>query len=144
MKKIPPFLSGKTFAILANPRKLRFPKEVAVLTYLVSRDALLLALVVFPLLLIVEGILPGFLSAHLSIGQFAIVAVALALFNAFLAKQLGLSFTPLKLRHNKLVPPLVIFSLLLLGNAMLKFALWENMLIAAATLVILWLIMEEI
>lgn len=125
-------------------QKIPKTRELWIVGYALSRDALIVALAIFPLLLIVEGVLPGFLSAHISIGQFAIATSLLALVNAFLAEKLGLSFAPLKIRHNKLIPPLATFALLLLGNAMLKFALWENLLIAATTIFILWMVMEEI
>ncbi len=112
--------------------------------YKLLNDLLLLQLVFFAVMLLAEGILPGFMSAYVSLAKLSLLLFANLLAITMLGKKLSISFGRGSIHKNKLMPIFVVFAFLLLGNSMLKFELWENLLITVSTIVIFFLFYQSI
>ncbi len=104
------------------------------LLYKLLHDALFILLFSFTLILIAEGLLPGLASSHLSPARIAIVLVATLLGIATLGKKLDLTYPKIRLNQSRLLPVLIVVSFLLIGNSLLRFQLWQNILITLLTL----------
>jgi len=127
-----------------NIKKIVTDKNFVLLTYKLAHDALFLMLLALAGMLVSEGILPGFISAHISFVKVIVVIFILLSFIALLGHQLDIAFTSSPMQKNKLVPLLLIFSFLLIGNSMLKFPFWENLLTTLATLLVFFLFYQLI
>lgn len=125
-------------------KKILRDKNFHLLAYKLAHDALFLMLVVLAGMLVSEGILPGFISAHISFVKVIVVIFILLAFIFLLGMKLGIAYTSFPMQKNKLVPLLLIFSFLLIGNSMLKFPFWENLLITLATLLVFFLFYQLI
>lgn len=113
--------------------------QFQLVAYKLLNDLLLLQLLFFTGMLVAEGILPGFMSAYISLAKLALLVFANLLAVIMLGKKLSLAFRYGSIHKNKLVPFFVIFAFLLLGNSMLRFELWENLVITVSTIVIFFL-----
>ena len=109
------------------------------LMYKLAHDALLLLLVAFAGMLVSEGILPGFISAHISFVKLITAIFTVMACILLLGHKLGIAYTASPMQKNKLFPLLLIFAFLLIGNSMLKFLFWENLFITLATLLVFFL-----
>lgn len=115
-------------------------KEFLLMGYKLLYDLLFLNIFSFFLMLILEGILPLFVSGRIS---FTLILITLALnvmALAHLGKKLGLSYKRPNPTKNILLPILVVYAFILIGNALLKFALWENLIITVGTLIVFFLL----
>lgn len=111
-------------------------KDTFTIAYKLLHDALFLLLISFVAILIAEGLLPGIISSHISLLKIAL-AIFLALgFLIFVGKNLNIAYNQQTVKKNRLLPALIFLAFLLIGNSLLKFAFWENIII---TLVILFL-----
>lgn len=111
-------------------------KNTFTIAYKLLHDALFLLLISFVAILIAEGLLPGIISSHISLLKIAL-AIFLALgFLIFVGKNLNIAYNQQTVKKNRLLPALIFLAFLLIGNSLLKFAFWENIII---TLVILFL-----
>jgi hypothetical protein len=119
-------------------------KETLIITYKLLHDALLLLLVSFMLMLVAEGALPGIVSQHISFSKIILVIFLVLGSIIWIGSNLQLTYDKPNLKKNKLLPVLVLFTFLLTGNSLLKFALWENMIITLATLFFLLLFYQII
>jgi len=111
-------------------------RSAFIIMYKLLHDALFLLLISFITLLVAEGALPGLVSSHISLSK-----VALAIFltlgcTIFIGKNLKIIYDKPAIKKNRLLPALIFLAFLLIGNSLLKFALWENI---AITLVVLLL-----
>ena len=90
-------------------------------------------------LLMIETVLPQFLSAYISL-PWVIVAI-LTIFSAisYLSRKLSLDYAPVSVRKNKAIPFFVVIIMLLLGGSMLRFSLWQNLLILLGMLYLLFI-----
>ncbi|EKE24913.1 MAG: hypothetical protein ACD_5C00357G0001 [uncultured bacterium] len=125
-------------------KKLHISKNSFIIIYKLLHDALFLALGTFTVMLIGEGLIPGFVSARISFSKVFISITLLLLAIIWLGKNLGITYELPKIKGNKLLPFLVLFSFLLIGNSMLHFALWANIIISLTTLLIFFLLYELI
>ncbi len=108
------------------------------IAYKLLGDLLEFSLYLSLILLLLENLLPGFVSTHFSFFRWSIFLSSLIVLISFLGKKLSLSFL-----ENKFGVALTLFILfyifvnLFLVN--LKFAFWENLIIAFAGLAIIFL-----
>ena len=114
-------------------------KNLLLLAYKFLHDVFLLLLIAAFVLLVGEGLVPGLLSEQLSplrvyLGIFTVGSMIFLLGNYL---QIAPA-KPTKKRSSSL-PFFVVFLFLLIGNSMLKFALWQNLIITVATLAIFFL-----
>ncbi len=104
------------------------------LIYKLLHDVLFILLFSFTGILVIEGLLPGLASSHLSLARLAIALVTILAGIVFLGKKLGYEYPKTRLNKSKLLPILITISFLLLGNSLLRFKLWENIIITILTL----------
>jgi hypothetical protein len=126
---------------------LRLPhisKDTFIVIYKLLHDALLLLLVSFAAMLVAEGALPGIVSQHISLARLAVAIFAVLGMIIWLGKELQITYEKPAIKKNKLLPVLILFAFLLIGNSLLKFALWENMLITLVTLLLFFLFYQII
>lgn len=125
-------------------KKIYISKNSFLIAYKLLHDALLLALVTFAAMLIGEGLIPGFVSQRLSFSKVVIAIILLLSSIVWIGKNLGITYEMPKIKGNKILPPLVLLSFLLIGNSMLHFDLWANIVITITTLFIFFLLYELI
>lgn len=125
-------------------KKISISKENLLIIYKLLYDALMLALATFAAMLVGEGLIPGFVSARLSFAKVEIGLILIILTITWLGKNLDITYGLPKMKSNRILPPLVLFSFLLIGNSMLHFALWANIIITLTTIFILFLLYELI
>jgi len=114
-------------------------KQVMLLAYKLLHDLSFLMFVIFAGLLLTDAVLPGILSFHLSIPLFVFTMLLALGIIGQLGRNFDLSYPLVSVRKNKLMPFFVLIIILLLGGSMLKFSLWENLLILSGTLYLLFL-----
>jgi hypothetical protein len=119
-------------------------KGFVLVMYKLLHDALLLLLLSFISLLVAEGALPGLISSHISPVKIIIIILTVLGGIVIIGSRLGLVYARPNMKKNKLLPVLVLFTFLLIGNSLLKFALWENMIITLCTIFLFFLIYQII
>lgn len=127
-----------------NFTKITLSKETFLITYKLLYDALLLALITFFGLLVAEGILPGFVSSHVSLARVAMFIVLLLGAIAALGGKLQITYAAPTIKKNKLVPVLILLTFLMIGNSLLKFSFWENLVITISTIVLFLMLYQLI
>ena len=125
-------------------KKISLHKNTYLVIYKLLHDALLLVLASFAGMLIVEGLLPGFVSSHISLDRVAISIFLILLAIVGIGNKFQITYPTPKIKRSKILPLLILSAFLLIGNSMLKFALWQNISITLITLFIFFLIYEMI
>ncbi|MEI7620978.1 MAG: hypothetical protein WCJ51_00420 [Candidatus Moraniibacteriota bacterium] len=115
-------------------KRLANNKNFLTLLYKLLHDCLFILLFSFAGVLIVEGLLPGLATSHLSLAKLAIVLVGVILGIVSLGKKLEITYPKTRLSKSRLLPLLIIVSFLLTSNSLLRFALWQNILITILSL----------
>jgi len=109
--------------------------------YKLLTDILSLSLLVFFLDLIFEGVVPGYISSHLSFTRLIVFIVVVISGIAYLGKRNGVwhdaSFNQ-SLKQNKIIIFLVIAAIILIINALFSLGWLESLVIVAATAFILY------
>ena len=109
--------------------------QLRLMTYKLLNDTLFFIIIFFLASFFLEAILPGmisqnngflFLSVSLFLNIWAIIKIG---------KELGITFQ--NIRHSKIFPFALLFSFILIGNSLLKFSLWQNLIITSTTIAIL-------
>lgn len=114
-------------------------KQLILLVYKLLHDFAFILFIVFSGLLLTDAILPNFLSVNLNIPLF-VFAMLLALgIIGQIGRKFDLHYPLVSIRKNKFIPFFIIIIMLLLGSSMLKYSLWENLLILSGTLYLLFL-----
>lgn len=113
-------------------------------SYKLLHDAMFLILLTFAGLLFSDALLPGLVTSKISFTKITLLLVLVMTLTGFLGKKLGISYPQAKANKSRLLPMLVLFSFLLIGNSLLKFTLWQNIVITLATLFIFFLFYELI
>ena len=126
------FQKFQHFAVVA--KKNLSNRNFLTLVYKLLHDALFILLFSFTAILVAEGLLPGLASSHLSPARVAIVLVSTLFGIATLGKKLDLTYPKIRLNQSRLLPILIVVSFLLIGNSLLRFQLWQNILITLLTL----------
>lgn len=119
-------------------------KNTLLLAYKLLHDALFLLLIYFLGMLIAEGALPGVVSSHLSFTRVVIAILLILLLIISIGKKLQITYEAPIIQKNRLLPALVLLAFLLLGNSLLKFAFWENIIITLSTLFLFFLFYQII
>ena len=127
-----------------NLKKISINKNIYLITYKLLYDALLLALVSFAAMLVAEGLIPGFVSAHISLARVMVVIILILGAISWLGSKFQITYDAPTIKKNKLLPFLVLASFLLIGNSMLKFTLWVNITITLIVLLIFFLLYQLI
>ncbi|KKP96325.1 MAG: hypothetical protein US25_C0074G0003 [Candidatus Moranbacteria bacterium GW2011_GWE1_36_7] len=125
-------------------RKITIEKNSLLIAYKLLHDLLLLMLVSFAGFLVIEGLLPGLLTSKISFSKIVIGIIIILASIVYLGKNFNITYQQAKIHTSKMLSGLVLFSFLLIGNSMLKFNFWENLVITLATLLILFLFYELI
>lgn len=125
-------------------RKITISKYTFLIAYKLLHDAMLLALITFAGVLTADALLPGFVTSKISFSKIALTLIVIASMIVYLGKQLGIAYKESQKLKGKILPALIIFSFLLIGNSLLKFTLWENIVITVATLFVFFLLYELI
>ena len=105
--------------------------------YKILNDILALLLVSFALLLISEGVMPGLASAHMSFTRLTLIIFAVLGAAIYLGKINGIGFE-VSNKKTALFYGLIIFSVILIVNSMLKFDWWEIAAITIASIILLF------
>ncbi|MDD5396430.1 MAG: hypothetical protein PHW24_00020 [Candidatus Moranbacteria bacterium] len=123
-------------------KNISISKETFLIIYKLLFDALLLACLTFGGALLAEGLLPGIISSKISFTNITVSLIAILAAIIYLGKNLDITYDQAKLHKGKVLSALVFFSFLLIGNSMLKFTLWENIVITLTTLLFFFLFYE--
>lgn len=115
-----------------------------IVSYKLLHDIIFLLSTVFALLLIAEGIVPGFISAHLNTTKMAIIIFAVLGVIIYLGRKLKIKFEALQQMSKKWIIFLAIFSMLLIINSLLRFDWKEIIIIALATFLVFFYLYREI
>lgn len=121
-------------ANLKKIKKTLSNKNFLTLIYKLLHDTFFILLFSFTLILIAEGLLPGIASSHLSLAKMAIGLLATLGGIIAIGRKIEYVYPKTRLNKSKLLPFLIIMSFLLIGTSLLRFALWENILITILTL----------
>jgi hypothetical protein len=116
-------------------KKIPTNRNFQILVYKLLHDVLYVLLFSFTIILIAEGLLPGIITSH--IGLLKLVVLLIVTFASILAlgKKLGFTYQKtVSFKKSKVLPIAIIFLFLLIGNSLLRFALWENIFITISTL----------
>lgn len=125
-------------------KKFTFSKETHLISYKLLHDALFLALLSFGAMLVVDGLIPRFISSHISYSRVIIAIMLIMTVITLIGKKFQITYEIPKIKKNKLIPFLILFAFLLIGNSLLKFSLWANLLITIIVIVIFFLLYELI
>lgn len=125
-------------------KKILIDKNMLLLAYKLAYDSLLLLLFTFATILIAEGMLPGLVSSKIGFSKLTIALVLILAIIAYLGKKLNIDYDQTRINKSKILPALILFSFLLIGNSLLKFTFWENIVITLATLLVFFLLYEII
>jgi hypothetical protein len=106
--------------------------------YKLGTDILFLLLLVFAMLLFSEGVLPGFLSNSLSFTRITIILFINLGLLIYIGKKENYLFSGFTQIKNGLSIFLAIFAAVLIAASMLKFQVWEIIIMTAASIIILY------
>ena len=120
-------------------KKITFSKNAYLILYKLLHDVLLLALLTFSGMLIAEGVLHGIISSHISFDRVAMFIFVILLCITWIGSKFQITYPSPKIKRSKILPFLILISFLLIGNSMLKFALWENITITLTALLVFFL-----
>lgn len=124
-------------------KKIQISRNAYLLTYKLLHDLLFLVLLTFAGILAADGLLPVLaISSRISLSKMVIFLALNLGAIVFLGKKLEIKYKETKINRSKLLPALILFSFLLIGNALLKFSFWENVTITLVTLFIFFLFFE--
>jgi hypothetical protein len=110
--------------------------DLGIFLHKILGDILIVLLISFSLLLISEGLMPGLVSAYLSFTKLTVLVFAVVGGIIYLGKLNEISF---EIGNNKtaLFGGLMLFSILLMINSLLKFTWWEIGIITIASIFLL-------
>lgn len=115
-------------------KKLYREKNIWLIALKLGYDALFLTLLTYAGMLVAEAVLPGFLSSRISFSKLTIFLLLLIGAIGFLNSKLGYTYKTIPKHKNRLLPFLIVFSFILIGNSMLEFSLWQNMIITLSVM----------
>ncbi len=115
-----------------------------IIVYKLLNDVIFLLLIFFALAFLAEGLIPGFVSAHLNFTKLAIIIFAILGVIIYLGRKLKTEFEAPQRVSKKWVIFLAVFSILLIVNSLLKFGWKEIIIIALATFLIFFYLYRDI
>ena len=119
-------------------------KNNIMIAYKLLHDALLLLLLSFAAILVAEGALPGLVSSHISLARLVIIILIVLGAIILIGRNFQISYEKPNIKKSRLLPVLILLAFLLIGNSLLKFAFWENLIITLATLFLFFLFYQII
>jgi len=128
--------------IKRKTKKILFNENFLNLIYKLAHDALFILLFSFTMILIVEGLIPGIITSHLSLLKLSLPLLFVFGGIVLIGSKLNLSYPKIKLSKSKLVPILIVALFLMIGNSLLQFSLWENIAITISTISIFILLYQ--
>jgi hypothetical protein len=123
-------------------KKISINKNYLLITYKILHDILLLILIAFAGILVADALLPGIISSKISFSKMTIALILTSSLIAYLGNHLQISYAEEKINKSKILPILILFSFLLIGNSLLKFTLWQNIMITIISLILFFLFYE--
>ena len=111
--------------------------QLTLLAYKLSYDILFLLIISFAAALLLESVLPGMVSDNGGFLIISVIAFASVWSISTIGKKMRIGFKSEP--KNGFLPFVVAFSFVLVGNALLKFSLWENILITTATVTVFFI-----
>ncbi len=114
-----------------------FRSELGIFLYKILNDILVLLLISYAMLLVSEGIMPGLVGAYLSFTKLTLLVFAIMGARIYLGKLNKISFE-LENKKTVLFYSLIIFSIILIINSLLKFTWIEIGIITIASLFLLY------
>lgn len=114
-----------------------FRSELGIFLYKILNDILVLLLISYAMLLVSEGIMPGLVGAYLSFTKLTLLVFAIMGAIIYLGKLNNISFE-LENKKTVLFYSLIIFSIILIINSLLKFTWIEIGIITIASLFLLY------
>jgi hypothetical protein len=98
----------------------------------------------FAAILVAEGALPGLVSSHISFTRLVIIILIVLGAIIIIGRNFQISYEKPNIKKSRLLPVLILFAFLLIGNSLLKFAFWENLIITLSTLFLFFLFYQII
>lgn len=123
-------------------RNIHIKKETYLIIYKLLHDLLALLLVTFAGIIVADGLLAGLITSKISFDKIAILLLLTVIAITILGKKLDITYKKMQTNKSKLLPALILFSFLLIGNSLLKFSFLENIIITLTTLFIFFLFYE--
>ena len=120
----------------------KLKSDFGIFLHKILGDILALLLLSLGLLLVAEGIMPGLVSSFLSFTRLILVIFAVLGTVIYLGKLNGIAFES-ENKKTALFYGLIIFSVVLIINSLLKFALWEIGIITIASIFLLYYIYKN-
>ncbi|EKE16368.1 MAG: hypothetical protein ACD_11C00018G0004 [uncultured bacterium] len=117
-------------------------KQLSILAYKLLHDSLFWLLFSFFVALLLEAVLPGIVSQNEGFLIISFLVFANLWIISHIGRKININFN--KPEKNHLFPLVILFSFLLIGNSLLKFSLWQNILITSATLLIFFFLFHDI
>ena len=114
------------------------------LIYKLLHDLLFLVIATAFVSIIIEGAIPGFLSQQLSPLRIYVILVILLFVISLLGNKLAIDYPQKISKKSPLAALSVVFLFLIIGNSMLKFALWQNLIITLTTTAIAFLLYKTL
>ncbi|HOF42297.1 MAG TPA: hypothetical protein PLF30_00220 [Candidatus Moranbacteria bacterium] len=112
--------------------------------YKLLNNLLLLLLIAFTGTIFAESLLPGIITSQIGFTSIASAILLTMLALIWIGNKYQIRYEKLPLRKTRIVPILAFVSFLLLGNSMLKFDLWENIIITMSVLFFMLLLYQQI
>lgn len=107
-------------------------------------ELLFLLLLVLFVMLFSDGALPGLISSYFSFTKLIAIIFANLAALVYLNKKNNITFAAFNFRHSKSAFVLIVFSFILIGNSLLKFNYWENIIITFSLFVIFYFFHKNI
>ena len=129
-----------------NIKNIARSRQFHLLIYKLLYDAIFLVLLVAFVSFIAQAIIPGVLAPHLSTLRIFVILILLLFATSLLSKKLGITYASQKVSSKKRPWGAfsVIFVFLILGDSMLKFSLWQNLVITLGTIAIAFLLYKTL
>jgi hypothetical protein len=127
-----------------QPLKYFKNKNLQLLGYKILYDINFVVIITALFSVIAEAIIPGFLSAHLSLLRIFLVLFFLILLHGYLGEKLKIEYAQKTSKKSASAALSLMFLFLIIGNSMLKFALWQNLIITLSTIAIAFLLYRTI
>lgn len=114
-------------------------KQAVLMLYKLLHDLSFILILFLTGLLLIEEVVPEFLASYISLPWLIIAILSLFSVIGHLSRKLNFNYEPVSIRKKKSIPFFVIIIILLLGGSMLRFSLWQNLLILLSMLFLLFL-----
>jgi hypothetical protein len=119
-------------------------KQSLIATTYLLRDALKLILLALMLILMAEAVLPGIVTNRINVTYIIILAILFFFLEEKLSSHLEINTVSKAKKRGWITPTVLSISLLLLIRSLIKFQIWQIVLITAGVIAIFFLIYKEV